>query len=230
MASTGERGSAPPESSETKLSDSTGALARIVRDLEAQLDRVLETNDVLKQELDAERKRRLSLERTVDDLHKELEHRDVDAAATQNQLSELDQLRAERTRLAAELREARTKLDDVVRAQHRDEELVGRLRRAREEALEEVQSVERQFDRAMHLVDDLRARLAVLGEERDALEGQLMVVEQKLLAVEDERDLVRQEVRESRAALDEIRRALVDACIDEGELAELAGGRSGARG
>jgi len=63
------------------------------------------------------------------------------------------------------------------------------------------------------MVNDLETRLAVLNEEYDALKGRVNQAEQSLRQMETERDGLLAEVEESRGALEEIRRSLVDACV-----------------
>ena len=87
-----------------------------------------------------------------------------------------------------------------------------RMRAERDDSLEELQSVEAQFDRAMDIVADLRSRLATLGEERDALVARTKVVESQLQMVEEQRNSLKLEVDDSRKALDEIRRQVAEAC------------------
>ncbi len=90
---------------------------------------------------------------------------------------------------------------------------IERLRAARGDALEEVKSVESQFERAMELVAYTKAQLAVMTEERDAQAARLRSAEQTTEQALEERKALEEEVAQSRAALDEIRRSLFDACV-----------------
>jgi uncharacterized coiled-coil DUF342 family protein len=87
------------------------------------------------------------------------------------------------------------------------------MRAERDDSVEELQSVEEQFDRAMEIVADLRTRVATLAEERDALNGRLKVMENQFHMAEDQRNSLRNEVDESRKALEEIRRSVTDVCV-----------------
>lgn len=189
------------------------ALARMIRDLESQLDRMFEINSSLERELEAERARRRELERKSDDLVDELRRSEESALDREGLAAENSELRQERSRLARTLEEQRRSLADAESERADHAATVERLRAGRTDALEELRIVEEQFERAMELVADLKARLAILNEEHEALRGRLKLADEKALQAEQERDLLLAEVEESRSALEEIRRSLVDACV-----------------
>ncbi len=188
------------------------ALSDVIRDLEGQLDRMISMNDAVKKDLAAERSRRLELERTADDLTAKLHRAQRDAASSEDLLTELAHLRDERSRLAREADVMRRKLDDAQQERRSHGAVVERLRAGRADALEDLQSVESQFECAMQLVADLRARVEGVSEGHDALQRQLLATDERLRRMEKERDSLQIDVEESRAALDDIRRSLVEAC------------------
>jgi chromosome segregation ATPase len=182
------------------------ALARMIRELEAQLDRMFEINGSLERELEGERARRRELERKCDDLAEKLQRSEESALEREGLAAEASELGQERSRLVRTVEDQRRAL-----AEHAA--TVERLRAGRADALDELHIVEAQFERAMELVNDLKARLAIVSEEHEALRGRMQLAEAKVVQAEQERDLLMAEVEESRAALEEIRRSLVDACV-----------------
>ena len=203
--------SAPHEARD--LSSEIQTLGSVIKDLEGQLDRVVTLNEALKRDLDDERQRRIALEGRVDELQEELRNMQQEVVGKENLAAEVAQLNHERTGLAASIRELTQKLQDAQQEHERQARLIERLRGSRTDAVEEVQSVESQFERAMQVVAQAKAQLTVASEERDALGGRLKATDEELRKILEERDALVAEVDESRALLNEIRHSLVDACV-----------------
>jgi chromosome segregation ATPase len=195
------------------LSSEMQTLGSVIKDLEGQLDRVMTLNEAVKQDLEDERQRRVVLEGRVAELEAELIAAQREIVGKENLAAEAGQLHQERTQLLASIRELNQQLAEARQQHERSQSLIERLRGSRADALEEVRSVESQFERAMQVVAQAKAELTVATEERDALGGRLRTTEERLGQVVRERDLLVAEVDESRALLDEIRRSLVDACV-----------------
>ena len=209
---------------EGSVSHEMRTLSDVIRNLEDQLDAMIASNDALKQELEQERERRLALEDQLAELRQRLRRAEQEAAGRENLSAEAQHANLERSRLATQLREAQEALEQEQRARRAERSASERLRAAREDTLEELASVESQFERAMGMVADAQAKLAIANEEREALEGRLQITEDRLRQAETERDYLLGEVEQSRAALDDIRRSLVDASVASGSAA----GRRGA--
>jgi chromosome segregation ATPase len=96
--------------------------------------------------------------------------------------------------------------------------LLERLHATRTDLTEELASVESQFERAMSMVSQLRTRLGAAQDEMDSLHQQMRAANERLDLMEDERGSLLHEVDQSRAALDEIRRSLADACLASGPV------------
>jgi chromosome segregation ATPase len=193
------------------FSEQMATLASVIKDLEDQLDRMISANDALKKDLHEERQRRIELETSTDDLKKQLMRTEKETASREMHEAELAHLAQERTRLTGKVRELNDKFQSLERENRKYLNQLERLKAARSDAVQEVHSVESQFERAMQLVARLKTQLLVVGEERDALAGQSKVSEERLAQLRHERDAMLAEVEESRSALDEIRRSLVDA-------------------
>lgn len=214
VAAADDRGADEQARSKPKhLSHEMQSLSGVIKNLEEQLDHMMASNDAYKRDLERERERCLSFERVVGDLRHRLVRSEQDAAGRDNLQAELTHVNHERARLETEGRELRDQLGSLQQERTEQDNLIKRLRAARADALEELQSVEAQFERAMRLVAEVRAQYALEAEERQAIAGRLSVTETRLRQAEDERDFLIQEVEQSRSALDEIRRSLVDACV-----------------
>jgi len=195
------------------LHDTVGTLSRMIKDLEKQLERMLSVNEALEKDLDSERKRTAQMERERNQLRDELERTRQELTTLDDLRSEIGHLGHERSRMAATVEELGRQLADTDQEYRKAEQLISRLSAERDNSIEELQSLEAQFDRAMEMVADLRIRLASLAEERDALVSRTKAVETQLRMTEEQRDILKVEVDESRKALEEIRRQVADACV-----------------
>ena len=194
-------------------SETVQTLSRMIKDLEDQLERMLAINDAIEKDLSKEQQRRVELERVLGELEKKMLEKEQETANLEDVQTEVSHLTNERARLAGTIEELGRQLSATEQENRKLTRQVERLRVEREDAQEELESVEAQFNRAMEMVTDLRTRLTVFGEERDALKGRLRLAEEKVGQLEAERDSLLTEVDESKQALEEIRRSLVDACI-----------------
>lgn len=182
-----------------------------IRQLEEQLERMVAANEALRQDLEAERHRRLGLEGQRDQLQDKLRLAESEHTDRENLLGEFEFLDRERTRLAAAVRQLTQRVTGEEQKRDKQARVIEQLRAARDEALEEIGAVESQFDRALQVVSHLQAQLAAVLDERDALAARLKAARVQLDELREERDALVAEVEQSKAALDEIRRSLVEA-------------------
>jgi chromosome segregation ATPase len=204
------------------LSKEVHTLTAVIKQLEEQLEQMVTANAALRKDYQDERGRRLALEEKLNELQEALRRSERQNADKENLLAEVKHVNQERTRLSASARELGERLKELAQQQEGETKKIERLRAAHADALEEVQSVEAQFERAMQVISQTRAQLAIACEERDqhslrAKNGETLVKE-----LRQERDALVAEVEQSRAALDEIRQSLVDVVASRGDE---AGGR-----
>lgn len=195
------------------LSREVHTLTTVIKQLEEQLDQVMAANDALRKDQEDERARNLGLQSKVEELHERLRRSEREVVDRENLLAENKHLNQERARLAASERELGAKLRDMEQQRESELRLVERVRAAHADAVDEVQSVEAQFERAMQVASQTRAQLTLVSEERDQVVLRAKALEAQLGQLRQERDALLSEVEQSRAALDEIRRSLVDACL-----------------
>ncbi len=201
-------------------------LASVIQQLEAQQDRLIGANATLKQELENERQAHLDSVSKADEVRERLRQSEHELADRENLMAELGHVSRERDRLTVELEGLEKKMADRAGERQDRAALIARLQATREDLVAEVGSVEAQFERAMSMVSQLRARLAAVQEEMDSLHQQLRDAHERLDMMDDERGALLHEVDQSRAALDEIRRSLADACLTSGAGAESIPSRS----
>jgi uncharacterized coiled-coil DUF342 family protein len=212
------------------LSKEVHTLTKVIKQLEEQLDQVMATNDGLRKDLQDERTRRLSLDEKVEELHEMLRRSERQAAEKDNLLAEVKHVNQERARLGASLRELNDRTKELTEQREGDAKKIERLRSAHTDALDEVQSVEAQFERAMQVVAQTRAQLSIACEERDQHGARARSSEGLLSELRQERDALVAEVEQSRAALDEIRQSLIDEELVRTRDDEAAAGRAQATG
>lgn len=204
----------------TLSTETVQTLSKMIKELEDQLDRMLAINDALEKDVAQERKQRVDLERKLDGLETRLLETEQSASSIEDLQAEVAHLNSERSKLATTVEELGRQISDTTKENRQLAAMADRMRAERDDALEELSSVEAQFERAMEMVTDLRTRLEVLAEERDALKGRHKMLEQQLAHAEQERDSMLAEVDDSKKALEEIRRSLVDACVTSPNLLE----------
>jgi len=209
----GSEGSRPRAGGAAALASEMRTLSGMIEDLEGQLDRMMATNEALKRDLDNERGARADLDGTLDELRESLQRSEREAAEREGLAVEVNHLNQERTRLATTVTGLEQRLTDAQLDVRRQAAAAERLRSARADAVEDVQSTETQFDGAMQMVADLRAQLLVMTEERDTLGGRLRMTGEQLAEAQRERDGLLSDFEESRASLDDIRRSLAEACL-----------------
>ena len=187
-------------------------LTMVIKQLEEQLDQMMATNEVLRKDHLDERSRRIALEGKLEEARGKLVRAERQLADKENLLSEVKHVNQERVRLAASAREIGERLKEVEEQRDAEARKAERFRAAHTSAIDEVQSVEGQFERAMQLVAQTQAQLTIACEERDQHALRARTSESLLAELRQERDALVAEVEQSRAALEEIRQSLVDVC------------------
>jgi uncharacterized coiled-coil DUF342 family protein len=206
----------PARGEQGGLSREVHTLTNVIKQLEEQLDEMLTANEALRKDLDDERSRRVDLQHKVDDLHERLRRSEQSATEHDGLLAEVELASQERSRLSVSLRESSEKLAELESQRKRDTQQIERLKVAHQDASDEVQTVEAQFERAMQMVARTKTQLSVACDERDQQIARTKSCQQLVSQLREERDALLSEVEQSRAALDEIRRSLVDACAVSG--------------
>lgn len=195
------------------LHDTISTLSTMIKDLEKQLSKMIEINDALENDVENERLKKTEVIRERDALKERLFQAEEDLASTEDLKVEIGHLERERARLASTIEGFGTQLAESEKENRKLERLTDRLHLERDDTLEELHSVETQFERAMEMVSDFKIRISTIAEERDALVSRLKVVESQLQQAENQRDSLKSEVEESRRALEEIRRSVADVCV-----------------
>lgn len=195
------------------LNETVQTLSQMIKDLEKQLENMLEVNEALERDLEKEKKKTADIAEERDALKDQVKQTEEEIISFEDLRAEVGHLGNERSRLAAMIEELGQQLADAAQENMKLDRTAERMRVERDDAIEELQSVEVQFDRAMEMATDLKARVITLAEERDELVGQIKVAQSQLQMTEEQRDSLRSEVDESRKALEEIRREVADACV-----------------
>jgi chromosome segregation ATPase len=200
----------------------------VIKQLEEQLDQMMATNEALRKDHLDERSRRTALEGKLEEMQGKLARAERQVADKDNLLAEVRHVNQERVRLAASARELGERLKEVAEQRDAETRKVERLRKAHTNAVDEVQSVEAQFERAMSLVAQTQAKLTIACEERDQQGIRARTNETLLAELRGERDALVAEVEQSRAALEEIRQSLVDVIAVPGQNGEAEARRPAA--
>jgi chromosome segregation ATPase len=195
------------------LHDTVGTLSRMVKELEKQLERMLSINNALEADLEKERKRTSLVEKERDDIREKYSRIEQELTTLEDLRAEIDHLVHDRGVMAGTIEELGRQLAESEQEHRNAEQLISRVSAERDDAVEELLTVEDQFDRAMKLVSDLKIRLTSLDEERNSLVARIKALESQLHLSETQREALKAEVEESQKALDDIRRQVADACV-----------------
>ncbi len=195
------------------LNDTVQTLSEMIKDLEKQLEKMLTVNGALERDLDKEKKKTADMVVERDRFKERAGLLEEDLISLEDLRAENGHLESERSRLVATIEEIGRQLADAAQENMKLDRTAERMRIERDDAVEELQSVEAQFDHAMEVATDLKDRVTTLAEERDELVDRLKASGSQLKMTEEQRDSLRTEVDESRKALDEIRREVADACM-----------------
>jgi len=174
---------------------------------------MLAVNGALERDLEKEKKKTADMVVERDQFKERAELLEEDLVSLEDLRAENGHLESERSRLVATIEEIGRQLADAAQENMKLDRSAERMRIERDDAVEELQSVEAQFDHAMEVATDLKDRVTTLAEERDELVERLKASGSQLKMTEEQRDSLRTEVDESRKALDEIRREVADACM-----------------
>ncbi len=195
------------------LHETVQRLSRMIKDMEGQLERMLEINGAIEKDLDEEKKKTARGQQERNKLLERLRRSDEENISLDDLRAEVGHLGQERSRLATTIEELSRQLAESEQENRKLNLLAERMRLERDDTLEELQSVEAQFDHSMEIVSDMKTRLVALAEEREAVVNRMKVMETQLRLTEEQRESLRAEVDESRDALEEIRRQVADACV-----------------
>ena len=192
------------------LKDTVTGVAQMLHDLEAQLVRVMAVNETLEKEVEQVRGAAQAAAKERDELQARLQRLQEEESVADDVRREVQHLQRERRLLAERLEQAearRGELEDKLRHQAQREQ---RLGAERDDAVEEARCLETQFSRALAAVAELRARLEEATRQRDQLTARLRVLEGDLGVASESNETLRLELEESKKAIEEIRRSILE--------------------
>ncbi|HEY3357054.1 MAG TPA: hypothetical protein VGQ83_27640 [Polyangia bacterium] len=201
---------AGPATAGRGLKDTVTGVAQMLHDLEAQLVKVMSVNEALETELGAAREAARGAERQRGELADRLARLEQEGATVDDVRAEVLHLQRERRDMAERLDQAedrRLKLESELRQRERDAE---RVAAERDDAVEEARCIEAQLGRAMQAVGELRGRVEDLTQQRDQLAGRIRVLEGELGVATESGEALRLELEESKRAIEDIRRSILE--------------------
>jgi len=192
------------------LKDTVTGVAQMLHDLEAQLVRVMSVNETLEKELEQARAAAQAAGKERDELAARLARLQEKESVADDVRREVLHLQRERRVLAERVEQAdarRAELEEKLRQQAQREQ---RLAAERDDAVEESRCLETQFGRALAAVAELRTRLEDMTLQRDQLSARLRVIEGDLGVATESNETLRLELEESKKAIEEIRRSILE--------------------
>ena len=200
----------PPPVPARGLRDTVTGVAQMLHDLEAQLVRVMSVNETLEKELEQMRGAAQGAAKERDELQARLRRLQEEESVADDVRREAQHLQQERRLMAERLEQSETRraeLEDKLRHQA---QLQQRLAAERDDAVEEARCLETQFNRALAAVTELRTRLEDMTLQRDQLAARLRGLEGDLGVASESNETLRLELEESKKAIEEIRRSILE--------------------
>jgi len=205
----GDAAEAPPLGGRG-LKDTVTGVAQMLHDLEAQLVKVMSVNEALEKELGAARETARATERQRAELADRLARREQEGATVDDVRAEVLHLQRERRELVERLDATKDEKLRFDAEQAKAQREVERLTTARDDAVEEARCLEAQFARAMQAVAELRTKVEDLTQQRDTLAARIRVLEGDLGVATESGEALRLELEESKKAIEEIRRSILE--------------------
>jgi chromosome segregation ATPase len=192
------------------LRDTVTGVAQMLHDLEAQLVRVMSVNEALEKELVETRGAGQVAAKERDELAARLARLQEEESVADEVRHEVLHLQRERRLVAERLEQAEARCAEGEEKLRRQEQGQQRLAAERDDAVEESRCLETQFGRAMAAVAELRARLDDLTLQRDQLTARVRALETDLGVATEAAEAARLELEESKRAIEEIRRSILE--------------------
>ena len=204
-------GRLPAVAAETgPLRDSVAGIYEMVKDLEVQLNHMITINEAGERELESARKAQRQLEAERNELKRRVDKMGLDAQSSAELREELRHMTRENERLVEQMRAAQAQAQRLQQARDQVVSGTARLQSERDELAEEVDCLEAQMDETEKVLQRQRTELLRAREARQQQTLRIELIEQRLHVVTDERNALRQELNESRSALEEIKRSIMD--------------------
>ncbi len=203
-------GGAASGTHDVHLRDSVAGIYDMVKDLEVQLNHMVSINEAADRDLEATRRSLRDIEKERDELLLQMERMKMDAQSSTDLREELRHMTRENERLIEQMRSSETKTEAWERRREEMKSEVGEAELEVSDLREEVECLEAQVSQAAEYIDTLRGEITATRDARQQQTRKVDLIEQRLQVVTEERDALRQELNESRSALEEIRRSIMD--------------------
>lgn len=192
------------------LRDSVAGIYDMVKDLEVQLNHMVSINEAADRDLEATRRSLRDIEKERDELLLQMERMKRDAQSSGDLREELRHMTRENERLIEQMRSSETKTEAWERRRDEMKSEAGEAEMEVTDLQEEVECLEAQISQAAEYIDTLRGDIMSIRDARQQQTRKMDLIEQRLQVVTEERDALRQELNESRSALEEIKRSIMD--------------------
>ena len=203
----------PSESHIATLNRTIHELSKVIDELKEQLTQHIKLNEALESDLDrAESAIKESAE------EREMLMKRIHALAGEKRLYEesrrdLEQITRERDTLAEKVHDLGKMLAISEQRVLETGKLIDRFRNERNDATGEINCLDSQFARAMKVIEELRHELSDTKNENEALTSRLDFAERQKQVLTSQRDALKEEIADTRNALEEIRRNILDASL-----------------
>ena len=193
------------------LTNSVSDLSVVVGELTSQVVHLIKVNQALEADIAAIENGKEDEDEQCKKLSDKLKKMEEDSSSLQDMKSELEQLRRERNALTGRVND----LDQALTASEQRLVELGRLldkfRAERNDANAEAACVDSQLARAIKVIEEQRYDLAARQNTIDDQESQIELLQKQLTRAINQRNNFQVELKESKSALEEVHRSIVEA-------------------
>jgi chromosome segregation ATPase len=182
----------------------------VIKNMEAQLERVLSINALLEKDLNDSKEMIAELRASKTQLEKQVARMEREMPSKRELQMEIDHLIEERNSAQITIRDLKSRLEKTKKTLIQSQKRMARLHEERKDAITEIDFVETRLEAAVEKIKDYESRINVLEGTKLAQAQKIKALDEELKETLDEKYGLIKELKETREGMNEIRSALAD--------------------
>ncbi|NVM21020.1 MAG: hypothetical protein HWN68_04500 [Desulfobacterales bacterium] len=182
----------------------------VMKNMEAQLERVLRINSILEKDLNEAKEMIAGLKEAKSQLEQAVSRMEMEAPSKREFQIEIDQLVAERNDAQAGIHEMNSKIGKLKEAVVEYQKRSGDLEEEKRDFMSEISFLESRLNAAVEKIAECREEINVLKGEKLAHAERIKVLEEELNDALDDKYKLMSEFKKSQKAVGELHAALSD--------------------
>ena len=182
----------------------------VIKNMEAQLERVLEINDLLEKDLKEANDMNAELKTTKRRLEGKISRMEAEIPFKRELQIEIDHLLEERNSAQLIVRDLKSKLENTQKKVIQYQQRLGSLAEERTDAIQEVDYLESRLNNATQRIRELETQTKALAGEKIAQSEKVKSLDEALNEALDEKYRLHKELKETKEKMTEFHSALAD--------------------